>query len=81
MQDTPSVKATYTASMTAPAGITVLMSAIRNTGPVAEGSRQRFTFKQPIPIQSYLIALAAGALESKQIGPRYCNPMHICSIL
>jgi hypothetical protein len=28
-QDTPSVKATYTASITAPQGITVLMSAIR----------------------------------------------------
>ena len=31
-QDTPTVKATYTASMTAPAGLTVLMSAIRYIG-------------------------------------------------
>ncbi len=32
-QDTPSVKATYTASITAPQGITVLMSAIRYPVP------------------------------------------------
>lgn len=69
-QDTPSVKSTYTASITAPAGITVLMSAIRDPKPKTEGEKQRFTFKQPIPIQSYLIAIAAGALESKKIGPR-----------
>jgi hypothetical protein len=37
---------------------------------VTEGAKQRFTFKQPIPIQSYLIAIAAGALVSKKIGPR-----------
>jgi hypothetical protein len=42
----------------------------RDAKLVTEGAKQRFTFKQPIPIQSYLIAIAAGALVSKKIGPR-----------
>lgn len=32
--------------------------------------KQLFHFVQDIPIQSYLIAIAIGALESRDIGPR-----------
>ena len=32
--------------------------------------KQTFYFTQPVPIQSYLIAIAAGAMVSKRIGPR-----------
>jgi len=69
-QDTPSVKATYSATVTAPDNITVLMSAIRKGSPETVGSKQKFSFDQPVPVQSYLIALAAGAIKSKKIGPR-----------
>merc|ERR550519_2614745 len=70
-QDTPSVKAPYTAEITAPPGITVLMSAVPNGGPKeADNGKNKFSFSQKIPIQSYLIAIAAGAIESRKIGPR-----------
>jgi len=70
-QDTPSVKAPYTAEITAPPGITVLMSAVPNGGPKeAENDKKKFSFSQKIPVQSYLIAIAAGAIESRKIGPR-----------
>jgi len=70
-QDSPAVKATYSASITAPEGITVLMSAIRkhDNAAVKDGKR-KFCFDQPVPIQSYLIAIAAGNIVSKRIGPR-----------
>jgi len=70
-QDTPSVKCPYTAAVTAPPQITVLMSAIRQGEPEPAGEgKMRFRFCQKIPIQSYLIAVAAGAVESRKIGPR-----------
>ena len=44
--------------------------------PLGEDSDVRpgkdlFYFDQPVPIQSYLIAIVAGNIKSKQIGPRY----------
>merc|ERR550519_1787677 len=70
-QDTPAVKATYSASITAPEDITVLMSAIRkNENSAAKDGKRKFSFDQPVPIQSYLIAIAAGNIVSKRIGPR-----------
>jgi leukotriene-A4 hydrolase len=72
LQDTPAVKSTYSAEITAPAELTVLMSAVRQGEPesVADGKKRLHRFTQKIPIQSYLIAIAAGKLESRKIGPR-----------
>lgn len=77
LQDTPAVKATYSAEVTAPKDITVLMSAVPQGEPEPVFGRDGTTvvarkhrFEQKIPIQSYLIALAAGKLESRRIGPR-----------
>jgi len=69
-QDTPSVKATYTATITAPADLTVLMSAVRDGEDQIVGNKKVAKFTQKVPIQSYLIAIAAGAIESRKIGPR-----------
>ena len=68
----PRLQAPYTASVTAPEDITVLMSAVPDAEPAAAegGNRRRFTFAQKVPVQSYLIALAAGKVESRRIGPR-----------
>ena len=70
-QDSPSVKATYSAAMKAPSNLTVLMSAIRDgePEPLADGLTVT-KWKQDVPIQSYLIALAVGVLESRKVGPR-----------
>ncbi|XP_014672522.1 PREDICTED: leukotriene A-4 hydrolase-like [Priapulus caudatus] len=71
-QDTPAVKAPYTAEIRAPAELVVLMSAVRN-GTEADASNSTLTvhrFEQKVPIPSYLTAIVVGALESRKIGPR-----------
>ncbi|GFY39975.1 leukotriene A-4 hydrolase [Trichonephila inaurata madagascariensis] len=70
-QDTPGVKAPYTATITAPYELVVLMSAVRDGEDMADDPLMKsFKFVQKIPIPSYLFAIAVGAFESKQIGPR-----------
>ncbi|KAJ3648764.1 hypothetical protein Zmor_020541 [Zophobas morio] len=68
-QDTPSVKTKYSATITASSELTVLMSAILKS-TVTEGNQKQSYFIQDVPVPSYLIAIAVGALESKKIGPR-----------
>jgi leukotriene-A4 hydrolase len=72
-QDTPAAKLTYGARVTVPAPLTALMSAI----PVGEGQpvgatggKTTFAFKQEVPIPPYLLALAVGNVEAREIGPR-----------
>eukprot|EP00124_Ichthyophonus_hoferi_P001203 Ihof_evm13s57 gene=Ihof_evmTU13s57 len=69
-QDSPAVKATFTATVTVPGPLVAVMGA-NSTGSysVAEG-RTTYTFKQPVPIPSYLIALAVGHVKATEIGPR-----------
>ncbi|XP_015177544.1 PREDICTED: leukotriene A-4 hydrolase [Polistes dominula] len=68
-QDTPSVKFTYTAQITAPKEMTVLMSALLKEQKETENTKV-YTYSQSIPIPSYLVAIAVGVLASKKIGPR-----------
>jgi leukotriene-A4 hydrolase len=74
VQDSPFNKFPYTADLTVPAPLVALMSAKRlNDGqptPSADGLKSTYHFSQPVPMPSYLVALAAGALESRAIGPR-----------
>ncbi|TFK38633.1 peptidase family M1-domain-containing protein [Crucibulum laeve] len=67
LQDTPSVKITYTAKVSSV--LPVLLSAIRvsppSDGPAHDGKTigkdsVSYTYNQPVPIPSYLIAIAAG---------------------
>lgn len=72
-QDTPSVKTPYTASIRAPMGLTVLMSAIREEEKESGDGKTKVTrFSQKIPVPVYLLALVAGDLESRKLGPRSC---------
>lgn len=74
LQDTPSVRFTYSARIKAPAGYRVLMSADNDAKHALNGDF-RFTMKQPIP--SYLLAIAAGDLAVRETGPRtavYAEP-------
>lgn len=68
-QDTPSNKFTYSATVEVDAPLVALMSA-KQTGVTSKGARSEFSFKQPEPIPSYLLALAVGALDKREIGPR-----------
>ncbi|KAK3764740.1 hypothetical protein RRG08_042049 [Elysia crispata] len=79
-QDSPSVKACYSAFVKVPVGLTAIMSA--NSSRFGEkknrmGDNQCFYFEMSIPISAYLIALAVGDLKSLAIGPRstvYAEP-------
>ncbi|KAF9116751.1 Leukotriene A-4 hydrolase [Mortierella sp. AM989] len=68
-QDSPSIKLTYSADITTP--LHAVMSAV----PVgkqehADNKTTTFKFEQKQRIPSYLIALAVGNLEGREIGPR-----------
>eukprot|EP01116_Phalansterium_solitarium_P022122 TRINITY_DN7190_c0_g2_i1.p2 TRINITY_DN7190_c0_g2~~TRINITY_DN7190_c0_g2_i1.p2 ORF type:complete len:606 (-),score=250.62 TRINITY_DN7190_c0_g2_i1:216-2033(-) len=69
-QDSPSVKAAYTARIVVPEPLTALMSAISTGSSPAGPGKTAFTFEQKVPIPSYLVAVVAGHLVSKDIGPR-----------
>ncbi len=66
MQDSPGVRITYEATVRAPAGMTVLMSA-EQLGQGADGA-WRFRMRQAIP--PYLVALACGHLAFAPISAR-----------
>jgi len=67
--DSPSRKVTYTASVTST--IPVLMSALQEQEPQdAENGAKRYTFRQPVAIPTYLLAIVGGLLEFRSLGPR-----------
>jgi aminopeptidase N len=74
LQDSPAIRFTYDAHVSAPKGIRVVMSALNEARHPLDGS---FDFDQPHPIPSYLLAIAAGDIAVKETGPRsavYAEP-------
>jgi len=69
-QDTPTAKTTYTAVITAPEELKVLMSASEIESDKNGTGKRRTLFNQRKPISTYLIVLAIGNFKSKKIGPR-----------
>jgi leukotriene-A4 hydrolase len=67
VQDTPSVRFSYAAHVTAPPELMVLMSADNGTTSRRTGS---YDVVMPEPIPSYLLAIAAGDLVFQPIGER-----------
>ncbi|KAE9038919.1 Leukotriene A-4 hydrolase [Phytophthora rubi] len=70
--DTPAAKFTYSATVTVPQWCTVLMSAIAH-GHVKNNDHEltkKWSFRQDVPIPSYLLAIAAGEMESVELSPR-----------
>jgi len=70
-QDSPAVRFGYDAEVVVPEGLTAVMSA----GPMGDGpgpvpGTRAFHFRMPQPIPSYLLALAVGELESRELSPR-----------
>jgi len=70
-QDSPGIRQTYDARITAPKPLHVLMSAEALTpdGKDAGGNRV-FEFRLTQPVPPYLIALAIGDLSFRPLGPR-----------
>ncbi len=69
-QDCAVARVSYDAEITVPEGLTAVMSAGPNGDAVAAPGWHSFCFKMPQPIPSYLLALAVGELESREISPR-----------
>jgi leukotriene-A4 hydrolase len=69
-QDAPGAKVTWSAHIVAPAWATVLMSAVQDGRAVDGASTRVFAWKQLVPTSTYLIAIAVGDLESRDISPR-----------
>ncbi len=69
-QDTPVVRIAYQAEVVVPEGLTAVMSAGPSGDAPAGPGRHAFRFTMPQPIPSYLLALAVGRLESRDLSPR-----------
>ena len=71
LQDTPSIKSTYSANVTVANPYIVKMSAHEYTPTVnATDNTTTFRFYQQIKMPSYLLAIAVGNLAVKVVGPR-----------
>jgi leukotriene-A4 hydrolase len=77
-QDSPGVRTTWDAVITVDDRFTpVMAAAVEQTLPVDEDGVRSVRFVMPKPVPAYLIALAAGDLERREIGPRtavYADP-------
>ncbi|HWU76463.1 MAG TPA: M1 family metallopeptidase [Rhodanobacter sp.] len=74
LQDSPAIRFTYDAHVSAPKDIRVVMSALNDASHPLDGD---FRFDQPHPIPSYLMAIAAGDIAVRETGPRsavYAEP-------
>lgn len=77
VQDTPAVRFTYSARIEAPAGMRVVMSAENDQQSTGAGG---WKFKMAQPIPSYLLAIAIGEIDVRNLGPRsavYAEPARI----
>ena len=68
-QDTPDVKAPFSVSITVEKPLLGLDSGIYQ-GKIDNGDTVTYFYEQKIPIPSYLVAIAAGALEERVISDR-----------
>jgi aminopeptidase N len=74
LQDSPAIRFTWKAHVTAPRDVRVVMSAPNDPRHPLDGS---FDFDQTHPIPSYLMAIAAGDIDVRETGPRsavYAEP-------
>lgn len=77
VQDTPAVRFTYSARIEAPSGMRVVMSAENDQKATGAGG---WKFKMTQPIPSYLLAIAIGEIDVRNVGPRsavYAEPQRI----
>lgn len=74
IQDTPSIRVTYDATVRVPEGMLALMSA---ENPVEKNDSHEYTFTMSQPIPPYLMALAVGDIAFRSLGDQtgvYAEP-------
>ena len=70
-QDSPGIRQTWEASISAPEPLNVVMSGVLQGDPEPEdGNRRDFRFVMNNAVPPYLIAIAAGNIEFRELGPR-----------
>ena len=70
-QDSPGIRQTWEARITAPKPLDVVMSGVVQGDPEDLGNgRRAFRFVMDKPVPPYLIAIAAGDIDFRAIGPR-----------
>ncbi len=70
-QDSPGIRQTWEAKITAPEPLTVVMSGLSGGDPMqASEGRRAFNFAMDKPVAPYLIAIAAGDIVFQELGPR-----------
>lgn len=69
-QDSPGVRQSWEAKISVDKPLTVVMSAPRAGDPADSGNKRVFSFGMDHPVAPYLIAIAAGDLAFKDLGPR-----------
>ncbi|PRP96381.1 M1 family metallopeptidase [Enhygromyxa salina] len=78
-QDSPGVRATWDAVVVVPRKYTAVMAAEQlgelsseagEAGEAGDGATRAFRFVMPQKVPAYLIALAVGDLERREVGPR-----------
>lgn len=77
-QDSPGIRQTWSARITAPEPLTVVMSAqMLGTQPGPAPGLRTWTFRMDEPVAPYLIAIGIGELAFRELGPRtgvYAEP-------
>ena len=69
-QDSPGIRQTWDARIVAPKPLTVVMSGLVVGEPEDLGDTRAFRFRMDKPVAPYLIAIAAGDLAFRELGPR-----------
>ncbi|MGC4030078.1 MAG: M1 family metallopeptidase [Steroidobacteraceae bacterium] len=77
-QDSPGIRQTWSARITAPAALTVVMSAqMLGAEPGPTPAQRTWKFRMDEPVAPYLIAIGIGDLGFRELGPRtgvYAEP-------
>jgi aminopeptidase N len=69
-QDSPGIRQSWEARISVNKPLTVVMSAPRGAEPADAGDERTFSFRMEHPVAPYLIAIAAGDLAFRELGPR-----------
>ena len=69
-QDSPGIRQSWEAKINVPAPLTAVMSAPKAAEPLTQGGMRSFTYRMDHPVAPYLIAIAVGDLQFRDLGPR-----------
>ena len=69
-QDSPGIRQSWEARIHVPEALTAVMSAPKDSEPVKQGGMRTFGYRMDNPVASYMIAIAVGDLQFRDLGPR-----------